>query len=77
MWIRHVLVPTITDKEEHLIKLKEYVSTLKNVEKVEVLGYHTLGSEKWEMIGDKFMLEGIPEASADDVKKAEQILGIE
>ena len=77
MWIRHVLVPTITDKEEHLIKLKEYVSTLKNVEKVEVLGYHTLGSEKWDMIGDKFMLEGIPEASADDVKKAEQILGIE
>lgn len=77
MWIRHVLVPTITDKEEHLIKLKEYVSTLKNVEKVEVLGYHTLGSEKWEMIGDKFMLEGIPEASGEDVKKAEQILGIE
>ena len=77
MWIRHVLVPTITDKEEHLLKLKEFVSTLKNVEKVEVLGYHTLGSEKWEMIGDKFMLEGIPEASADDVKKAEQILGIE
>ena len=76
MWIRHVLVPTITDKEEHLLKLKEFVSTLKNVEKVEVLGYHTLGSEKWEMIGDKFMLEGIPEASTDDVKKAEQILGI-
>ncbi len=76
MWIRHVLVPTITDKEEHLLKLKEFVSTLKNIEKVEVLGYHTLGSEKWEMIGDKFMLEGIPEASADDVKKAEQILGI-
>lgn len=77
MWIRHVLVPTITDKEEHLLKLKEFVSTLKNVEKVEVLGYHTLGSEKWEMIGDKFMLEGIPEASGEDVKKAEQILGIE
>ena len=77
MWIRHVLVPTITDKEEHLIKLKKFVSTLKTVEKVEVLGYHTLGSEKWEMIGDKFMLEGIAEASADDVKRAEQILGIE
>ncbi|MBR6613812.1 MAG: pyruvate formate lyase-activating protein [Clostridia bacterium] len=76
MWIRHVLVPTITDKEEHLIKLKKFVSTLKTVEKVEVLGYHTLGSEKWEMIGDKFMLEGIAEASADDVKRAEQILGI-
>jgi pyruvate formate lyase activating enzyme len=76
MWIRHVLVPSITDKEEHLTKLKEFVSTLKTVEKVEVLGYHTLGSEKWEMIGDKFMLEGIKEASIDDVKRAEQILGI-
>ena len=48
MWIRHVLVPGITDSEEHLNSLKEFIKTLKTVEKVEVLGYHTLGVSKWE-----------------------------
>ena len=77
MWIRHVLVPTITDKEEHLIKLKEFVSTLKTVEKVEVLGYHTLGVSKWEMSEEEYPLKGVPEASLEDVKRAKSILGIE
>ena len=77
MWIRHVLVPGITDKEEHLTKLKEFIYTLKSVEKVEVLGYHWLGKEKWELMGEKHPLEGVPEASDEDVIKAEKILGIE
>ncbi len=76
MWVRHVLVPTITDKKEHLELLKEFVKELKSVEKVEVLGFHTLGSEKWEKIGDKFELVGIREATVEDVEKAEKILGI-
>lgn len=76
MWIRHVLVPGITDDEEHIISLKEFVQTLQNVEKLEVLGYHFLGKEKWELMGEKHPLEGVPEASEEDVARAEKILGI-
>ena len=76
MWIRHVLVPGITDKNEHLNKLKEFIQTLKSVEKVEVLGYHWLGKEKWELMGEKHPLDGVREASISDVSKAEKILGI-
>lgn len=76
MWIRHVLVPGITDAESHITKLKEFIQNLKTVEKVEVLGYHWLGKEKWELLGEKHPLEGVPEATSEDVERAEQILGI-
>ena len=42
MWIRHVLVPTVTTDEDDLKKTKEFIDTLKTVDKVEVLPYHKL-----------------------------------
>ena len=76
MWVRHVLVPGITDSEEHLKDLRKFIKSLKSVEKVEVLGYHWLGKEKWEPMGEKYPLEGVPEASDEDVARAEKILEI-
>lgn len=76
MWIRHVLVPGITDDERHLTRMKEFIQKLKSVEKVEVLGYHWLGKEKWELMGEKHPLEGVPEASEQDISRAEEILEI-
>ena len=76
MWIRHVLVPGITDSEKHLKDLNMFVKTLKSVEKVEILGYHWLGKEKWGLMGETHPLEGLPEASAEDIAKAEGLLGI-
>ncbi len=76
MWIRQVLVPGITDDEQDLLKLKEFISNLKTVEKVEVLPYHDLGKFKWEKLGCKYQLEGYRTASNEDVKRAKYILGI-
>lgn len=58
MWIRHVLVPGITDKDEYLIRTREFIDTLKTVTKVEVLPYHTLGAYKWKELGIPYKLEG-------------------
>lgn len=77
VWIRQVLVPGYTDSEEDLIKLRNFIASLNNVQKVEVLPYHDLGKYKWEAAGAKYTLENVPPASADDVKKAKEILGIE
>lgn len=77
MWIRHVLVPGITDSEEHLTALREFIKSLKTVQKVEVLGYHTLGVHKWEKSEEEYPLAGVPEATIEDVKRAKRILGIE
>lgn len=76
MWIRQVLVPTLTDDEEDLKRLKEFISSLKTVDKVEILPYHSTGKYKWKELGLKYELENIREATNEDVKRAKEILGI-
>ena len=76
IWIRQVLVPGITDDETDLLKLKDFISSLKTVKKVELLPYHNMGKYKWEKLGLKYELENIRTATSDDVEKAKKILGI-
>ena len=59
MWIRHVVVPGLTDGEEHLRQLKEVVDKIPNVEKVELLPYHLLGVNKYEGMGINYPLDGV------------------
>jgi pyruvate formate lyase activating enzyme len=74
MWIRHVLVPTVTDSEEDLLKLREFIDTLSTVEKVEILPYHTLGVTKWHDAGLPYPLEGISSPTQEAIERAEKIL---
>lgn len=75
-WIRQVLVPGITDHEEDLLTLKDFLSTLQNVQKVEILAYHDLGRFKWENLGCNYELEDVPNATTEDVARAKRILEI-
>lgn len=77
MWIRQVLVPGYTDKEEDLIELKDFLSTLKTVDKVEILPYHDMGKFKWLELGLEYPLEGVPVATPEDVDRAKKILGLD
>ena len=74
MWIRRVLVPGVTDGEEELKQLSAFIKTLKTVEKVEVLPYHTLGLFKWENLKIPYSLEGVKTPTAEEVKRAEAII---
>ncbi|MBL4938317.1 pyruvate formate lyase-activating protein [Clostridium sp. YIM B02515] len=74
VWIRHVVVPGITDSEEHIEKLKEIIKTIKNVEKVELLPYHTLGVQKYEKLGIPYRLENIEPMDKDYTKQLEKQL---
>ena len=69
MWIRHVVVPGITDSREHLINIKKFIDTLKNVERVELLPYHVLGSNKYEVMKMKYRLEGVEPMDKEKLKK--------
>lgn len=73
MWIRHVLVPGLTDSRDGLICLKEFMERLKTVEKFEILPYHTLGILKWEEMGLDYSLDGIMPPTEEEVEKAEKI----
>ncbi|MED3963728.1 pyruvate formate-lyase-activating protein [Niallia taxi] len=74
VWIRHVLVPTINDNVDDLRNLGEFISTLSNVEKVEILPYHKLGVYKWEALGLDYPLVGIDPPSEESVNYAYSML---
>ena len=74
MWVRHVVVPGITYQEESLIQLGEFLKTLSNVKKLEVLPYHTLGENKYEKLGIAYPLKGVPQLSKEDALQAENVI---
>ena len=75
VWIRHVLVPGGSDKDEYLHRLADFIHTLSNVERVEVLPYHTLGKFKWENLGLSYPLEGVNPPTQERIDNARKILG--
>ncbi|NUK30025.1 pyruvate formate lyase-activating protein [Parageobacillus sp. VR-IP] len=74
VWIRHVLVPTITDDPNDLRRLAAFIRTLNNVKKIEILPYHKLGVYKWKALGLKYPLEEIEPPSEESVQMAQRIL---
>lgn len=74
VWIRHVLVPGITDDTDNLEKLGQFVATLKNVERFELLPYHSMGIHKWENLGIDYELKDVPDATKEDIKKASETI---
>ena len=75
-WIRHVLVPGITDSDGQLERLKAFIDTLESVEKVEVLPYHTMGIVKYEKLGMEYPLKDLAAPTKESVARARQILGV-
>ena len=74
VWIRQVLVPGYTDDEKDLKDLRDFLKTLNNVKKVEILPYHNFGEYKWEEYGEEYPLKGVRQATDKDVKRAQKIL---
>ena len=74
IWIRQVLVPGYTDDKFDLIKLRDFISTLNTVQKVELLPYHSIGKYKWSKLGFKYPLENVRDANNDDIERAKSIL---
>ncbi len=64
-WIRHVLVPGYTDTDERLTALAQHLTKYNNVERVELLPYHTMGAYKYQQLGIPYPLEGTPALSAE------------
>jgi pyruvate formate lyase activating enzyme len=77
VWIRHVLVPNLTDRDEDLIELGKFVKTLNNVERFEVLPYHNLGEFKWRELGRPYPLEGTKPPTRARVENAKALMETE
>lgn len=74
MIIRHVAVPGITDREEELSQLGHLISRWSNVKGLDILPYHTLGKKKYEELGMAYPLEGIPELTKEEARRAREIV---
>lgn len=60
MWIRHVVVPGITDDDKYLEQLGYFIGQFKNLKALDVLPYHTMGESKYEKLGMEYKLKGVP-----------------
>jgi pyruvate formate lyase activating enzyme len=74
VWIRHVLVPGLSTEEKDLSELGDFLATLSNVEKVEVLPYHKMGEYKWEQLGLTNKLVDVMPPKQAEVDFAHQLL---
>ena len=74
VWIRHVVVPGITDDENLLTRLGTFLGTLSNIQALDVLPYHIMGITKYEQLGISYPLEGVPPATKDQASKAKKII---
>lgn len=74
VWIRHVLVPGGSDNDEQLIKLDQFIKTLNNVDRVEVLPYHSLGAYKWEQLGKEYPLKDVEPPTKERIENANTLL---
>ncbi|OON99235.1 MAG: pyruvate formate-lyase 1-activating enzyme [Epulopiscium sp. Nele67-Bin004] len=73
VWIRHVLIPDWTAEQKDLNELAAFVSSLTNVEKVEVLPYHRMGEYKWQELGLDYEFADVKPPDSETVKKAKEI----
>ncbi|WP_010241394.1 pyruvate formate-lyase-activating protein [Clostridium arbusti] len=74
IWIRHVIVPNITDSKEHIKKLGDLIKDIKNIEKIELLPYHTLGVNKYEKMKINYKLKNTESMDREKCKELENYL---
>ena len=73
IWIRQVIIPGITDDENDLIKLRNFLSSLNTVKKVEFLKYHSMGKFKWKNLNVTYDLDNVREATSEDIDRAKNV----
>jgi len=79
VWIRHVFIPGVNDDEEDLLNLGRFIGTLNNVEKLELLPYHTMGIYKWEQMGKAYPGAHFRTPTDEEIARANRLIaqGIE
>ena len=74
VWIRHVVVPEITNNENYLIRLGKFLSTLKNIKALDVLPYHNMAIPKYKELGIEYKLKDVPPLTKEEAIIARNII---
>ena len=73
MWIRFVLVPNLTDNLSDIVKMADYLSAFKFIERVDVLPFHKMGEYKWQNLGYSYNLTDTPTPEDKQVSEVKEI----
>ena len=76
MWLRQVIVPNLNDNEQNIEDINKFISNLKNIEKVELLPYKTIGVHKYADLKMKYRLDGVPEMNEIECKRLEKLINL-
>lgn len=74
VWIRHVVVPEITDNDDELFRLGEYLSTLTNLKALDVLPYHDMAKPKYKELGIEYPLGDTPALTKERAVHAREVI---
>lgn len=74
IWIRHVVVPGITQNDTYLYRLGEFIGTLKNLKALDVLPYHTMGVVKYENLKMDYPLKGVRPLEKEEAIQAREVI---
>jgi len=74
LWLRQVIIPSINDNEDYVLKLKKYSKQFENLEKIELLPYHTMGIDKYKNLNIKYRLENIEDMDKEKCMELEKLL---
>lgn len=74
VWIRHVVVPGMNDEPEDILELNEFIRKIRRVERVELLGYHTMAVNKYEKMGMEYRLKGVPQMDGKKLNELRMLL---
>lgn len=73
-WIRHVVVPGITDDDKYLYDLGYFIGGLSSLKALDVLPYHTMGESKYEKLGMEYKLKGVPAMNKDVLLEKKKVI---
>ena len=76
IWIRQVIIPGFNDNADYIEALNEFISDIKTVKKVELLGYHNMAENKYERLGIKYRLKDIKPMNADKLRNLSRLTTI-
>lgn len=74
IWIRHVVVPTITDQKDFLFRLGQFIGALKHIKALDVLPYHSMGITKYQDLGMEYPLKDLPDLEKEAAVEAKKII---
>lgn len=74
MWVRHVVVPGVNDREDYLNRLGVFMAALNNIKALDVLPYHNMAIPKYENLGIEYPLKDTPPLTKEEAIKARDII---